>query len=76
MRFYIIFIIILISLVILSSFLILTFNTDIILIDLFFLEVHIGLGRALLFSVLTGFLIAFILELLSKFNKKKKAINL
>jgi len=38
--------------------------------------VHIGLGRALLFSVLTGFLIAFILELLSKFNKKKKAINL
>jgi hypothetical protein len=73
MRFYIIFILLLVSIVILSSFLILTLNTDIILIDFLFFEVYVDLGKALLFSSLIGFLVAFILERIGKFNKNRKS---
>ena len=73
MRFYIIFILLLVSIVILRSFLILTLNTDIILIDFLFFEVYVDLGKALLFSSLIGFLVAFILERIGKFNKNRKS---
>jgi hypothetical protein len=73
MRFYIIFILLLVSIVILSSFLILTLNTDIILIDFLFFEVYVDLGKALLFSSLMGFLVAFILERIGNFIKNRKS---
>lgn len=71
MRFYIIFILLLVSIVILGSFLILTLNTDTILIDFLFFEVYVDLGKALLFSSLMGFLVAFILERIGKINKNR-----
>jgi uncharacterized integral membrane protein len=55
----------------LSSYLLLSLNNEIVLIDLLFTEVQMTLGIALLSFFSLGFLVTLVLELINSFRKNK-----
>jgi hypothetical protein len=55
----------------LSSYLLLSLNNEIVLIDLLFTEIQVTLGIALLSFFSLGFLVTLILELINSFRKNK-----
>ena len=70
MKLYSILLVFSFSLVMLSCYLLLELNTDIVLIDLLFTEIQLTLGSALLFFFLAGSVTTFLLELITKLKKK------
>tara|TARA_B100001758_G_C17805319_1_gene301710 strand:+ start:34 stop:261 length:228 start_codon:yes stop_codon:yes gene_type:complete len=64
----------LISIIILAiySYVFLALNQNIVLVDLLFLDIDIGLGQVILLSTLTGILIAIFLEVLFFSVKRRK----
>jgi len=55
----------------LSSYLLLSLNKEIVLIDLLFTEVQVTMGTALLSFFSLGFLVTVVLELINSFRKNK-----
>jgi len=55
----------------LFSYLLLSLNNEIVLIDILFTEVHVTLGTALLSFFSLGFLVTLVLELINSFRKNK-----
>jgi hypothetical protein len=55
----------------LSSYLLLSLNNEIVLIDLLFTEIQVTLGIALLSFFSLGFLVTLVLELINSFRKNK-----
>jgi len=55
----------------LSAYLLLSLNTEIVLIDLLFTEVPLSLGTALLSFFIIGFLVTLVLELINSFRRNK-----
>jgi uncharacterized integral membrane protein len=55
----------------LSSYLLLSLNNEIVLIDILFTEVQVTLGIALLSFFSLGFLVTLVLELINSFRKNK-----
>jgi len=71
MRFFTLILFFTFTLVALSSYLLLSLNNDIVLIDLLFTEVQVTLGIALLSFFSLGFLVTLVLELINSFRKNK-----
>ena len=69
------FLIIVSSLVLFSSFFILGLNKEEVFIDLLFKEVRVNLGKLVLISFISGSFITLILEILYFFKKKSKQID-
>lgn len=69
MRFFTLILIILFTLVALSSYLLLSLNDEIIVLDLLFIEVNLSLGVALLIFFVLGFGVTLLLELINSFRK-------
>ena len=72
MGWHTIFLLILITLTGLFSFLILSLNSSIVIVDLLFYEIEIRLGSILLLFFLTGIFITMILEIFYFLKKKRK----
>ena len=71
MRWSVLFLIILISIIFLSAYLLLNLNTDIVLFDFLFNEIQTSLGILLLSFFLLGSLVSLGLELIY-FSRKNK----
>ena len=71
MRFFTLILLLCFTLVALSSYLLLSLNNEIVLIDLLFTEVQMTLGIALLSFFSLGFLVTLVLELINSFRKNK-----
>ena len=71
MRFFILILLFCFALVALFSYLLLSLNNEIVLIDLLFTEVQVTLGTALLSFFSLGFLVTLVLELINSFRKNK-----
>ncbi|MDA7602090.1 lipopolysaccharide assembly protein LapA domain-containing protein [Gammaproteobacteria bacterium] len=71
MRFFTLILLLCFTLVALSSYLLLSLNKEIVLIDLLFTEVQMTLGIALLSFFSLGFLVTLVLELINSFRKNK-----
>ena len=71
MRFFTLILLLCFTLVALSSYLLLSLNNEIVLIDLLFREVQVTLGTALLSFFSLGFLVTVVLELINSFRKNK-----
>ena len=71
MRFFTLILLLCFTLVALSSYLLLSLNKEIVLIDLLFTEVQVTLGTALLSFFSLGFLVTVVLELINSFRKNK-----
>jgi len=71
MRFFNLMLLLTFTLVLLSSYLLLSLNKEVVLIDLLFIEIELSLGGALLSFFFIGFLTTLVLELLSSFRRKK-----
>jgi hypothetical protein len=71
MRFFTLILLLCFTLVALSSYLLLSLNNEIVLIDLLFTEVQVTLGIALLSFFSLGFLVTLVLELINSFRKNK-----
>ena len=72
MGWHTIFLLILITLTGLFSFLILSLNSSIVIVDLLFYEIEIRLGSILLLFFITGIFITMILEIFYFLKKKRK----
>ena len=72
MGWHTIFLLILITLTGLFSFLILSLNSSIVIVDLLFYEIEIRLGSILLLFFLTGIFITMILEIFYFLKRKRK----
>ena len=72
MGWHTIFLLILITLTGLFSFLILSLNSSIVIVDLLFYEIEIRLGSILLLFFVTGIFITMILEIFYFLKKKRK----
>jgi uncharacterized integral membrane protein len=55
----------------LSAYLLLSLNSEIVLIDLLFTEIQLSLGTALLSFFIIGFLVTLVLELINSFRRNK-----
>jgi len=55
----------------LSAYLLLSINSEIVLIDLLFTEIQLSLGTALLSFFIIGFLVTLVLELINSFRRNK-----
>jgi len=66
------FLLILITLTGLFSFLILSLNSSIVIVDLLFYEIEIRLGSILLLFFIAGFIVTMILEIIYFLKKKRK----
>ena len=71
MRFFTLILLLCFTLVALSSYLLLSLNNEIVLIDLLFTEIQVTLGIALLSFFSLGFLVTLVLELINSFRKNK-----
>ena len=71
MRFFTLILLLCFTLVALSSYLLLSLNNEIVLIDLLFTEVQVTMGIALLSFFSLGFLVTLVLELINSFRKNK-----
>jgi|TARA_B110000263_G_scaffold240487_1_gene243708 uncharacterized integral membrane protein len=71
MRFFTLILFFTFTLVALCSYLLLSLNDDIVLIDLLFIEIQLSLGIALLSFFICGFFVTLVLELINSFRKKK-----
>ena len=71
MRFFTLILLLCFTLVALCSYLLLSLNKEIVLIDLLFTEVQMTLGIALLSFFSLGFLVTLVLELINSFRKNK-----
>jgi len=71
MRFFTLILLLCFTLVALSSYLLLSLNKEIVLIDLLFTEVQVTMGTALLSFFSLGFLVTVVLELINSFRKNK-----
>ena len=72
MGFSIILLLILIVILGISSYTLLMLNEKIISVDLLFLQIDIGIGQIILFSILVGMLISLILEILFFSSRRRK----
>lgn len=71
MRWSIILLVLLTSLIFLSAYLVLNLNAEIVLFDYLFNEIELSLGTLLISSFLFGSLVFLILEMVYFFNKNK-----
>jgi ABC-type tungstate transport system substrate-binding protein len=71
MRFFTLILFFTFTLVALSAYLLLSLNSEIVLIDLLFTEIQLSLGTALLSFFIIGFLVTLVLELINSFRRNK-----
>ena len=71
MRFFTLTLLFCFTLVALSSYLLLSLNDEVVLIDFLFAEIQVTLGFALLGFFSLGFFVALVLELINSFRKNK-----
>ena len=71
MRFFTLILFFTFTLVALSAYLLLSINSEIVLIDLLFTEIQLSLGTALLSFFIIGFLVTLVLELINSFRRNK-----
>ena len=71
MRFFTLILLLCFTLVALFSYILLSLNNEIVLIDLLFTEVQVTLGIALLSFFSLWFLVTLVLELINSFRKNK-----
>tara|TARA_B100000401_G_C52473346_1_gene562299 strand:- start:21 stop:254 length:234 start_codon:yes stop_codon:yes gene_type:complete len=71
MRWSMLFLVLLISIIFLSAYLLINLNSDLVLFDFLFGEIEIKLGVLLLFVFLSGSLVSLLLEIIYFYNKNK-----
>ena len=71
MRWSMLFLVLLISIIFLSAYLLLNLNSDLVLFDFLFNEVEIKLGILLLSFFLLGSLVSLLLEMIYFYKKNK-----
>ena len=72
MRWSIVLLILLISIILLSGYLLLNLNSEIVVFDFLFNEIQVSLGILLLCSFLFGSLVSLVLEIIYFFKKNNE----